>query len=156
MQGDNLVSFYYSFQENVCSWKNFVFWQCSLLIGSASSLECNQCGCGVVHLAMPGPASGCFVMTKNVRQHKIVKGGKLQKSGSSLICVVIAERSTNASPESTSVLAHFCIPISLHKKNVLLRCLINEILWLVIEVGRSFRPVREGIRRFRPPRVSQF
>ena len=30
--------------------ENFVFWQCSLLIGSVSSLECNQSGCGVVHL----------------------------------------------------------------------------------------------------------
>ena len=30
--------------------ENFVFWQCSLLIGSASSIECNQSGCGVVHL----------------------------------------------------------------------------------------------------------
>ena len=32
--------------------ENFVFWQCSLLIGSASSLECNQSGCGVVHLGL--------------------------------------------------------------------------------------------------------
>ena len=32
------------------SLENFVFWQCSLLVGSASSLECNQSGCGVVHL----------------------------------------------------------------------------------------------------------
>ena len=30
--------------------ESFVFWLCSLLIGSASSLECNQSGCGVVHL----------------------------------------------------------------------------------------------------------
>ena len=30
--------------------ENFMFWQCSLLIGSPSSLECNQSGCGVVHL----------------------------------------------------------------------------------------------------------
>ena len=30
--------------------ENLVFWQCSLLIGSASSLERNQIGCGVVHL----------------------------------------------------------------------------------------------------------
>ena len=30
--------------------ESFVFWQCSLLLGSASSLECNQSGCGVVHL----------------------------------------------------------------------------------------------------------
>ena len=30
--------------------ENFVFWQCKLLIGSASLLDCNQSGCGVVHL----------------------------------------------------------------------------------------------------------
>ena len=39
-------------------------------------------------------------MTKSVRHHKIVKGGKLQKSESSLICVVIAEGSSNALPVS--------------------------------------------------------
>ena len=59
---------------------------------------------------MPCPSSGCFVMTKCVRQHKIVKGGKLQKSESSLICVIIAEGSTNALPVSTNIPAHFCIP----------------------------------------------
>ena len=69
-----------------------------------------------------------FVMTKCVRQHKIVKGGKLQKSKSSLICVTIAEGSTNALPVSTSIPAHFCIPVYLYNKNVLLRCLINDIL----------------------------
>ena len=52
---------------------------------------------------MPGPFSGCFVMTKSVRQHKIVKGGKVQKSESCLICVVTAEvthslRRKNRSP----------------------------------------------------------
>ena len=46
---------------------------------------------------MPGPSSGCFVMTKSVCQHKIViKGGTLQKSESSLLCFVIAEGSANA------------------------------------------------------------
>ena len=30
--------------------ESFVFWQCLLLIGSASSPECNQSGCGVAHL----------------------------------------------------------------------------------------------------------
>ena len=49
------------------------------------------------------------------------------------ICVVIAEGSTNALSVSKSILAHFCIPVSLHNKNALLRCLINDILWLVIE-----------------------
>ena len=37
---------------------------------------------------MLGPSSGCFVMTKSVRQHKMVKGGKLQKSKSSFISIV--------------------------------------------------------------------
>ena len=30
--------------------ENLMFWQCLLLIGSASSLECNQSGCGAVHI----------------------------------------------------------------------------------------------------------
>ena len=125
--------------------ENFVFWQCSLLIGSASSLKCNLSGCGVVHLgsslygwlgskqqltniwATLCPSSGCLVMTKCVRQHKIVKGGKLQKYESSLICVIVAEGSTNALPVSTSIPAHFCIAVFLYN-NVLLRCLINDIL----------------------------
>ena len=62
-----------------------------------------------------------------------IKAGKLQKSESSLICVIIAEGSTNALPVSTSIPAHYCIPVSLHNKNVLLQCLINDILYLVIE-----------------------
>ena len=82
---------------------------------------------------MPCPSSECLVMTKSVRQHKIVKGVKLQRSESCLVCVVTAEGSTNALPLSTSIPAHFCIPVSLYNKNVLLRCLINDILWLVIE-----------------------
>ena len=57
--------------------------------------------------AMPGPFSRCFVMTKSVRQHKIVKGGKLQKSESSLTCVVTAEVSANAVPISISIRAQF-------------------------------------------------
>ena len=36
--------------SNVCSWKTPVLWHCSPLIGSASSLECNQSCCRVVHL----------------------------------------------------------------------------------------------------------
>ena len=74
--------------------------------------------------AMPSPSSGRFVMTKSVHQHKIIKGGNLQESESPLMCVVIAEGSTNALPVSISILAHFCIPVSLHNKNVL-QCLIN-------------------------------
>ena len=54
-------------------------------------------------------------------------------SESSLICVVIAKGSTNALPVFTSIFAHFCIQVSLDNENVLLRCLINDILWLVIE-----------------------
>ena len=73
-------------------------------------------------------------MTKSVRQHKVVKSGKLKKFESSLICVIIAEGSTNALPVSMSIPAHFCIPVSLHNKNVLLRCLNNDILQLVIEL----------------------
>ena len=80
---------------------------------------------------MSGPFSGCFVMAKSVRQHSIVKAGKLKKSKTSLICVVIAEGSTTALPVSTSITAHFCFPVSLHNKNVLLR-------WAV---GGSFEPV---------------
>ena len=72
-------------------------------------------------------------MTKCVHQHKIVKGGKLQKSESSLICVIIAEGSTNALLVSTNIPAHICIPVSFYNKNVLLQCLIIDILWLVIE-----------------------
>ena len=71
-------------------------------------------------------------MTKRGRQHKNVKGGELQKSESPPICVIIVEGSTHAMAVYTSILAHFCIPVSLHNKNVL-RCLINDILYLVIE-----------------------
>ena len=73
--------------------ENFVFWHCSFLIGSASSLGCNQSGCGVIWVLLR-PFSGWFVMTKSVGRRKIVKGGKLQKSESSIIYVVIAEGST--------------------------------------------------------------
>ena len=34
----------------MCAPGNFVFWQCSLLVRSAALLECNQSGCGDVHL----------------------------------------------------------------------------------------------------------
>ena len=71
-------------------------------------------------------------MTKSVCQHKIVKSGKLQKSESSLICVLIAEGSENALQVFLSILAHFRIPVSLRSKNVFFRCLINGILKLVI------------------------
>ena len=47
-------------------------------------------------------------MTKRVHKHKIVKSGKLQKSESSLICVVIAEGFTNALPVFTSTVQSPC------------------------------------------------
>ena len=56
-------------------------------------------------------------MTKCVCQHKVIKGGKLQKSESSLVCVIIAEGSTNVLPVSTNIPADFCIPVSLYNKN---------------------------------------
>ena len=49
--------------------------------------------------------------------------GILQKSESSLICLIIAEGSANVLPIFMRILAHFCIPISLHNKNVLRQCL---------------------------------
>ena len=66
--------------SNVCVLENFVFWQCSILIGSTSSLECTQSGCGVVHLGYARSSSGCFVVSKSVSQHMIVKSGKLKKT----------------------------------------------------------------------------
>ena len=36
-------------------------------------------------------------------------------------------------PCQFSLASLLCIPVSLHNKNVLLRCLINGILWLVVE-----------------------
>ena len=111
---------------NVCSWKT----SCS---GDVHSWSEALPHLNVINLvvvlsiwAMPCPSSGCLVTTKFVRQHKIVKGGKLRKSESSLICVIIAEGSENALPVFISILAHFCIPVSLPNKNVFLRCLINE------------------------------
>ena len=72
--------------SNVCSWKT----SCSGNIHSWPTVLPHK---NVINLvvvlsiwAMPCPSSGCFVMTKCVRQHKVVKGGKLQKSESSLIC----------------------------------------------------------------------
>ena len=56
--------------------KKIVFWHCSFLIRSISSLECNQPGCGVVHLGYARSIFGCFVMTESFRKLKIVKGGK--------------------------------------------------------------------------------
>ena len=95
--------------------ENFVFWQCSLLIGSTFARECNQSDCGVVHL---GYAKSIFWMISDNETWKIVKSGELQKSESSLISVVIAEGSADA----------------LHNKNVLLRCLMSGILLLVISI----------------------
>ena len=60
--------------------ENFVFWQCSLPIGSASSLECNQSDFGVVHLDYARSIFWMLCDDQSVRQHKIVKGGKVQES----------------------------------------------------------------------------
>ena len=40
--------------------ENFLFWKCSLLIGSASSRVYDQSDCGVVLLAMPDSSSECL------------------------------------------------------------------------------------------------
>ena len=77
-------------------------------------------------------------MTRCVRQHKVVKAGKLQKSESSLICVTIAEGSTNTLPVSTSIPAHLCISVSLYNKSVLLRTFTGfKYLGSVITDGDS-------------------
>ena len=98
--------------SKVCSWKT----SCSgtfTLDRKRFLTRFYQSGCVLSIWAMPDPSSGYFVMTKSVRRHKIVKGGKLQMSDSSLIYVVIAEGSTNALPVSTSIPAHCCIPVPL-------------------------------------------
>ena len=58
---------------------------------------------------MPYPSSASFLMTKSARQYKIIKGGKLQKSESSVISVVIAEGSTNALSVSTDILKRYVV-----------------------------------------------
>ena len=98
------------------------------LIGNASSVECNQSGSSVVHLGYASPSFACLVITKSVRQQNIFIGGKLQESVSSLICFVTAEGSADPAPVFMGTLAHFCIPVSLYSKNVLLQCLINDNL----------------------------
>ena len=120
--------------------EKFVFWQCSLLIGSAPSLECQNLAVVQSVWAIPGPSSGCFMMTKCVRQHKVVKGGKLQKSESSLICVIIAEGSTNTSPVSTSILVHFYIPVSLqciqHSRDIATSRFCFSVAPVILEIGQ--------------------
>ena len=82
--------------SSVCSWKT----SCSGNVHSWSEAlpHWNIINLAVVLSiwAMLSPSPGCFVMTKSVCQHKTAKDGKLQKSESSLICVVIAEGSANA------------------------------------------------------------
>ena len=85
--------------------------------------ECNQSGCGVDHLGYAKSVHLLDVLWwpkvfANTRSLKVANSRSL----SLLICVDIAE------PVFTSILAHFCIPVSVHNKNVLLRCLINDIL----------------------------
>ena len=83
--------------------ENLVFWQCSLLIGSASSLDVINLAVVLSIWAMPGPSFGGFVTTKSVGHDKIARGGKLQESESSLICVIIAGGSANALPLFISI-----------------------------------------------------
>ena len=108
-----------------------MFWQCSLLIGSASSLECNQSSCGVVHL---GYARSIFWMLCDDQK-----------------CSPTQDRNRWQTPE-VRVQPHLCrhyrrvrkclvsfhnypcpflLSSLLHNKNVLLWCLINDILQLV-------------------------
>ena len=82
-----------------------MFWHCSLLIGSVSSLVCNQSVVVLSIWAMPGPSSGCFVKTKSVCQHKIVKGGKLQKSEYSVIVSSLPE-----GPQMPCQFSHASLP----------------------------------------------
>ena len=70
-------------------------------------------------------------MFANTRSLKVPNSRSL--SSLSLICVITAEQSANALPVFISILAHFCIPVSLHNKNVFLRCLTNDILLLAVE-----------------------
>ena len=108
--------------------ENFVFWQCSPMIGSASSLECNQSGCGVVHL---GYATSIFWMLCDDQMCSPTQGPQRWQTPEVGVLSHLCHhcrRSTNALPVSTSILAHFCTSVTLYIKNVLLRCLINDIL----------------------------
>ena len=95
-----------SFQFTYCVSEHFNHDELVSCVLSLSS------GCVLSIWAIPGTSPGCFVMTKCVRQHEIVKGDKLKKSESSLINVVIAEGSTNTLKVSTSILAHCSLPVN--------------------------------------------
>ena len=56
--------------------ENFQFWQCSLLMRSASSLECNQLVVVLSIWAVPGPSSGCFMITNVYMDTKSLKLAK--------------------------------------------------------------------------------
>ena len=58
---------------------------------------------------------------------------ELEKSWNVTLLQVWRMPSFKSLPVLTSILATFCNPVFLHNKNVLLQCLINDILWLVIE-----------------------
>ena len=81
---------------------------------------------------MPGESSGCFVSKKKVFAY--TRSLKVAYSGSRgpLICFVIAAGSADPLPIFMCSLAYVFIPVFLHNKKIF-RCLINDILWLVIE-----------------------
>ena len=66
--------------------ENFEFWQCLLLMRSASHEIVISLDVVLSIWAMPCPSSGCFLMTKSVCQHKITKGGKQSLVISHLFC----------------------------------------------------------------------
>ena len=101
--------------------------------------------------AVPDPFSGCFVMTKSVRQHKIGKGRKLQKSESSFIRLVIAEGSTNALPVFTSILVLFFfvqgnfngyrMSLTRHRRRTFLLCKetgMQKWARMLVNTGKAF------------------
>ena len=110
-----------------------MLWQCLPLVGSVSSQECNQFGYGVVLFVYARSIFWTLCDDQKCPPTQDRKGGKLQESESSLICVVITQGFANALPVIISILTHFYIPVSLHNKNVLLRSPINDILQLVIK-----------------------
>ena len=122
---------------------NFLLWHCSFLIGSAFSLECNQSGCGGVHF---GYARSIFLILCDDQKYS-PKQDRLRWQTpdvrTPLICVVNANGSRNALSVSTSILAHFYIPVSLHNKNVLLRRMgvgSGQVLWTCTGRNKTLPP----------------
>ena len=114
--------------SNVCSWKT----SCSGNVHSWSEALPHQ---NVINLvvvlsiwAMPCPSSDALWwpnMFANTRSSKVANSRSL---GPLSFVSSLQKGPQNALPVSTSVLAHFCIPVSLHNKNMLLLCLINDNL----------------------------